>query len=275
MQAFAPKKRFSQNFLTDQGIAVKIVAALQTTEADTVIEIGPGGGALTKFIVQTSAGRIIAVDADERSITALNADPTFRDQRLELVKADILRTDLSAYQSTSGVVRVIGNIPYAITSEILFWLFEQRHAWTRSVIMMQREVAERLVAQPRTKAYGILTLATWYVSAPRMLFHVKPGSFFPRPDVTSAVVSFDAVPERAPDVGFASFMRVVRSAFSQRRKTLANSLGPFVKQQCGMDMRDVPDAPFEFGTVRAEELSPETFIDLARWIQAHRSERGA
>jgi 16S rRNA (adenine1518-N6/adenine1519-N6)-dimethyltransferase len=275
MQAFAPKKRFSQNFLTDQGIAVKIVAAAQVQEGDTVVEIGPGTGALTKFIIQTSAGHIIAVDADERSIEALRGDVTLRDKRVELIKGDILRTQLAPFKPGPAALRVIGNIPYAITSEILFWLFQQRHEWKRAVIMMQREVAERLVAQPRTKAYGILTLATWYVSTPRMLFHVKPGSFFPRPDVTSAVVAFDAVDERAPDVGFAPFMSVVRAAFSQRRKTLTNSLGPYVKQQCGMDLRDVPDAPFEFGTVRAEELSPQTFIELTRWINLHRTERRA
>lgn len=261
MSTFAPKKRFSQNFLTDPGTASRIVAAVEAVEGDHVIEIGPGTGVLTQRLLGGPLSRLVAVDIDQRAIDHVVAQPWAKNDRFRALHSDILKVDpATVWPGVSGHrVKVIGNIPYAITSDILFWLFDHRRTISRAVIMMQREVARRCVGQPGTKEYGILAVATAFAARAKVLFHVQPGSFFPRPDVTSSVVLFEFREADPFDVDMATYMNFVRAAFSQRRKVLANSLAEWCGRTLGVSIRDLAreGGPFDLARTRAEELSPE------------------
>lgn len=260
----APRKRLSQNFLTDGRTAQKIASFLNAAEQDVILEIGPGGGALTEHLLQTKARHIIAVDLDERAVEALQPLIARAGGRLEVRLANVLNLHIhDVFPATPAQQRlVIGNIPYAITSEILFWLFDQRQDLRRAVIMMQREVARRCVARPGSKEYGILSVATWYVSTAAIVATVQPGSFFPRPSVTSAVVRFDVRVQAPTQAPFRPFMEFVRAAFGQRRKVLSNSLEGWARQR-GIELtnRTIADGR-TIGALRAEQLTPEDLAEL-------------
>lgn len=280
MKTFAPRKAFSQNFLTDGRTAAKIAATLEVGPSDVVLEIGPGPGALTEHLVRTGS-HVTAIDLDERAVAHLRQQAWAGN--VDIRYGDILTCDLTTlWPGTERHQRnVIGNIPYAITSEILFWLFDGAENLRRAVIMMQREVAERLVAQPRTKEYGVLTVAASLVSTPRLMFHVKPGSFFPRPSVTSSVVRFD-FHDQLRDLPFRRlFMVYVRAAFSQRRKVLANSLKTWATSTLKSDLRElasivITSTGVDIMTARAEELTMEQHIEVyfALINEHHVSEEG-
>ncbi len=262
-QRIAPKKRFSQNFLTDNRTAAKIAAVLEATPTDVVLEIGPGTGALTKHLLAQPAKRIVAVDLDPRAVESVSGLVAQSDGRLTVQHGDVLQVNLDTLFADVpfGNRLVIGNIPYAITSEILFWLFDARTSLSRAVIMMQKEVALRCVATPGTKDYGVLSVAAWYATVPKLMFAVQPGSFFPRPSVTSAVVRFEMRTE-VPNVPFAPFMRFVRAAFSQRRKVMANALASWANQE-GISLRTLTlPAHLSVTTLRAEALTPEQLVEL-------------
>lgn len=265
MSGFAPKKQFSQNFLTDPKTADKIVAALEAESGDCVVEIGPGAGMLTQRLVRTGA-HIHAVEIDARAAAHIAAEPWSKSPLLEVHLTDILNLKVEQICGEGECAKVIGNIPYAITSDILFWLFEQRRTVKRAVIMMQREVAQRLVAQPRSKEYGVLSVATWFASEPKILFHVKPGSFFPKPSVTSSVVLFQFRTADPIAITMSEFMGFVRAAFSQRRKVLSNSLKSYIS------MQSLPEGAgqtsINLGTTRAEELSPLELFDVYQSLRA-------
>jgi 16S rRNA (adenine1518-N6/adenine1519-N6)-dimethyltransferase len=285
MSGFAPKRQYSQNFLTDPKTADKIVAALEPTPGDCVIEIGPGTGVLTQRLIKSGAS-ITAVDVDARSIEHLKTEPWAKSPLLQVLLADILTIDVQRICPAS-TTKVIGNIPYAITSDILFWLFEQRRHVDRAVIMMQREVAQRLVAVPRTKEYGVLSVASWFAAEPKILFHVKPGSFFPKPSVTSSVVLFRFRDKDPVEAGMEEFMTFVRSAFSQRRKVLSNSLKSYLhtnghnvsptlvkageadseQPKAGESKMDLLTQPLDLAKTRAEELSPMQLFDLYQQLR--------
>jgi len=260
--AIAPKKRFSQNFLTDGRTAARIASHLEAGSKDAVLEIGPGTGALTEHLVAGPAGRIVAVELDPRSIDALQGMVKAANGRLSIIKGSILDVDPERVFPDSDPEHrlVIGNIPYAITSEILFWIFEHRHTIGRAVIMMQKEVARRCVAVPGSKEYGILSVASWYASSSRLVMTVQPGSFFPRPKVTSAVVRFDLRKHSPTEVAFGPFMEFVRAAFGQRRKVMSNALRSWAESSgysitgtyCGVDL----------SSTRAEQLNPEALADI-------------
>jgi 16S rRNA (adenine1518-N6/adenine1519-N6)-dimethyltransferase len=259
MDHIAPKKSLGQNFLVDRNIAAKIVREFDPKPEDTVVEIGPGEGALTGLLLESGC-RLIAVELDPRAAERTRA--TYG-TRIEVIEGDFLRADLAAIARDHGVekLRVIGNIPYYITSPILFHLIEGRGAVADAMMMMQREVADRLVARPRTKDYGILAVMTQTYTRPKRLFDVGARCFFPAPNVTSAVVRLEF---RDLD-GIAGLERqhgqIVRAAFSLRRKTLRNSLAQLLSTQQERD-RVFGQAGIDPGA-RAEELDPEKFIRLA------------
>jgi len=266
MSGFAPSKRFSQNFLTDPGTADKIVAALDIVAGDVVVEIGPGKGMLTERLLASPAARVIAVDLDQRAIEHCRTLAWAASPRVEFVHADFLSIDLT---NVFGDVdrtscKVIGNIPYSITSDILFRLFDLRTVVSRAVIMMQREVARRLVSDKGTKEYGILSMATRLAGDARLLFHVKPGSFFPRPDVTSSVVRFDLDAGDRFGVKMSEVMPFIRAAFSQRRKVLVNALDHYCLQHVGRSARQCTQqtASVDIEKRRAEELTVEEAVGL-------------
>ncbi|MEY3387110.1 MAG: hypothetical protein RIR53_1921 [Bacteroidota bacterium] len=258
-KGFAPQRRFSQNFLTDVSTARAIVGALDIQSDDAIIEIGPGKGALTTHLAESAARRIIGVELDERAEQYLQQQPWVRSGRVHIIRADALTLKVRDLLPEVGRDHrcVIGNIPYAITSPLLFWLFEQRSDVSKAVIMMQREVARRCVANLGSKDYGILSVATWLNGGARIQFHVKPGSFFPRPDVTSTVLRFDLNERPSANLPVEGFMEFVRAAFSQRRKVMTNALAGWSGRQ-GIDLRNFSlAAGVELSRTRAEECSPE------------------
>lgn len=270
MSTFAPKKNFSQNFLTDAGIARKIVGALSIGTDDIVIEIGPGKGMLTKLILESPAKQVVAVELDPRAIQFIKDQSWSSNRRLQIHQGDFLNLDIGHVVGafTRSNSAIIGNIPYAITSPILFSLFQARTVVSRSVIMMQREVARRCVASVGSKEYGILSVATWYCSVPQSLFVVKAGSFFPKPNVDSAVVRFELRSESPVVATFETFMDFVRSAFSQRRKVIANALAPWVNRVTGRSLRDdgLQLGPFNLAQLRAEQLSPVELHEIMQLL---------
>lgn len=274
--AFAPKKRFSQNFLTDPGTADKIVAALGIVAGDRVLEIGPGTGVLTQRLAASAAAGVIAVDVDPRAVQHIRQAPFAKQGRVDVRELDVMKVDVAAMMAGAGRdhAKVIGNIPYGITSDILFWMFGARAHIARGVIMMQREVAKRCTAAPGTKEHGILSIATWYASKATLLFTVKPGSFFPAPEVTSAVVRFDLRDADPLPIDMETYMAFVRAAFSQRRKVIANGIETYCRQRWKKGARELarPGMSIDPLKRRAEELSAEDLYELWAQLDAHARE---
>ncbi|MBK7577289.1 MAG: ribosomal RNA small subunit methyltransferase A [Ignavibacteria bacterium] len=270
MSGFAPRKQFSQNFLTDPRTADKIVQSLGTGPGDVALEIGPGTGVLTQRLLRTPASSILAIDLDPRAIEHLRQQPWAQDKRLVVREGDALKIDpATEWPDIAREHRaVIGNIPYSITSDLLFWALEHHRSTSRVVMMMQREVARRCVAQPRTKEYGVLRVAAWLYSEAKILFHVQPGSFFPRPDVTSSVVRFHLRESPAANVDPIAFMSFVRAAFSMRRKVMSNALQDWGRRM-SIDVRTCGEiGGHDLTKTRAEELSPEQLAELYRLLVA-------
>jgi 16S rRNA (adenine1518-N6/adenine1519-N6)-dimethyltransferase len=275
----APKKSFSQNFLNDQNISRKIVQSIGCQEGDIVIEIGPGTGALTEFLLK-EAIMVQAVELDERAIEVLK-DRFKKDEfpNFSIFEGDVRKFPLKefAQQHEGKKIRIVGNIPYSITSDILFWIYEHSMLIEKAVIMMQREVAQRLVSPPRTKDYGVLAIATQLAGKAKMSFNVPPSCFFPQPRVTSTVVEF--LPRRDDVLKdmYVPVMNVVRAAFTQRRKKLSNALESFLKSR-SIDVSAIINYAQENGlqyfSQRAEELTPSDFIKLERFISEFQKNNG-
>ncbi len=257
---FSPKKSLGQHFLTDPNVARKIVGALQAPPEGHVVEIGPGAGALTGLLLEAYPN-LTAIEVDARAVAYLRAHHPGLDVR----QADVLEVDWSALADETGrSLYVISNLPYSLTSPILFSLLDHRRCLREAVLMMQQEVARRLVAVPRTKDYGILSVLVQLYARPVLLFRVSRNVFYPKPDVTSAVIRLAFDERTAPDPGVdPAFLRaVVRAAFNQRRKTLHNSLGRWTRAHA-------IELPHGWDRKRAEELPPSAFIELARYLQQH------
>lgn len=215
-------KRLGQNFLVDEEIVRKIVAAAELTPEDTVLEVGPGIGTLTQGLAMSGA-RIVAVELDKRLLPVL--DKTLEGyNNVRIVSGDILEVDIKATVG-APVFKVAANLPYYITTPIIFNLLEQRLPMERLVAMVQKEVAERMVAKPGGKDYGALSVSIQYYTEPEIAFLVPPASFIPAPNVDSAVIICKR--RLAPPVDICDeklFFKVVKAAFSVRRKMLSNAL---------------------------------------------------
>ncbi len=247
-----PRASLGQNFLRDRNTAHKIVAALGPGPADTVLEIGPGEGALT-FELASLAGRLVIVDVDERVIARMQE--AFAGKQVEIVYADVLKLNLTALAEKAGRLKIAGNIPYNITTPILFHLLDHRAAFTESVLLMQREVARRLAAGPRTKDYGILSVFVQLFADVELLFDVPPTVFYPQPKVTSSLIRLRPLAEpRYPMKDEAFFRSLVRAVFGKRRKTLRNSLRYHFEAE-------PPATSFDYGR-RPEELSLQELVQL-------------
>lgn len=214
------KKSLGQNFLRDQDIADAIVTAATLTPSDTVIEIGPGPGVLTQRLV-AQAGRLLAVELDDRFAAQLLA--RYADNpRVQIVHADVLASDLSALAS-GDTWKAVANIPYYITSPIIRHLLETTPPPALAVLMVQKEVAERICAQPGD--LSLLAVSVQYYATPELLFTVPASAFSPVPKVDSAVLRLTPHAEPfLPDIETEHYFRIVRAGFSQRRKQLVNSL---------------------------------------------------
>jgi len=242
-------RRLGQHFLADQRYQQRIAEALHLTGADTVLEIGAGRGAMTRWLAE-SAGRVIAVELDPLLVAELRR--AFGDHpNVEILEGDILTVPLPP-----GRMRCFGNIPYYITAPILLRLFEHAAQFDEIVVMVQREVGERIVAQPGSRDYAFLSVTAQFYTRPKLLFTIPPGAFQPAPKVESALVRMVVEPRGAADP---EFFRLLKAAFAQKRKTLFNNLKPVygeerarkALQRTGID-----------GHSRAEQLPLERFQEL-------------
>jgi 16S rRNA (adenine1518-N6/adenine1519-N6)-dimethyltransferase len=224
-----PLKRLGQCFLCDRNIMEKIIRIADVRDADTVVEIGAGTGVLTAMIADR-ARRVIAVEVDRMLVDLLQKELGDRGN-VEIIHADVLRFDFSTVhpggrQEDRGQrLKVIGNVPYNISSQIVLRLLDHRHCIGRAVLMLQREVAERLAASPGTKDYGPLSVYVALYTEPTLESRVPASCFHPRPDVESRIIRLDIRDEPLCRVDNADFFqRLVRTSFSKRRKTLLNNL---------------------------------------------------
>lgn len=263
---FRPKQSLGQNFLRDPNTARKVAGSLRAAPEDAVVEIGPGTGALTEELLEKHPS-LLALEIDQRAVRALRE----KWPALDVREADATEADWQALaEERGGPLHVIGNLPYNVTSPILFALLDARSCLAEAVLMMQKEVAERLTAAPRTKAYGIPSVLTQLWSAPEKLFDVSPHVFRPQPRVQSAVVrlDFQAEKEAAQTVDDEWVRTVVRTAFGQRRKMLRNSLRAWTKD------RGIAFPHEGWDRKRPEALAPEAFAELARYLRERLDEAG-
>lgn len=247
----------------DGNLIRKIVASLEPHPGDPVIEIGPGTGALTRSLYARHPD-MIALEVDLRAIEVLKRDMPGLDIRhqdvLDVDWGDITSGRIASALGAGDAPRlsVIGNLPYYITSPILFHVLDHRGFFREAVFMMQKEVAERLVAKPRTKEYGILSVQTQLLSEVELLFMVPPTVFRPPPKVDSAVVRLRFT-RPAPDTDLMFLKKLVRMAFNQRRKKLSNAIRDLLTEENRPRVAHWLD-------MRAEELAPEAFVEMCRLI---------
>ncbi|KXT74479.1 Dimethyladenosine transferase [Streptococcus sp. DD10] len=269
---FTFKKSFGQNFLTDTNILQKIVDTAEIDKDVNVIEIGPGIGALTEFLAENAA-EVMAFEIDNRLVPIL-AD-TLRDfDNVTVVNEDILKVDLARhiqnFKNPDLPIKVVANLPYYITTPILMHLIESRIPFSEFVVMMQKEVADRISAQPNTKAYGSLSIAVQYYMTAKVAFVVPRTVFVPAPNVDSAILKMVRRPEPAVTVkDELFFFKVAKASFTHRRKTLWNNLigyfgkGEEVREQLTAALNSSNLAP----SVRGEALDLVDFARLADALQ--------
>jgi len=260
----APHRQLGQNFLTNSAIARRIVTEAEITKEDTVIEIGPGLGSLTIPLTE-QAKQVIAIEID-RGIITLHQEKNILPDNVDLIHQDILKTNFKElYQRCGGPIKIVANLPYSISSPLLFALIENRHYMDLAILMLQKEVADRLTAHPRTKTYGILSILLAYVAKISQVMQVGPGNFHPRPRVDSAVVKLQFQPpptvnDMYPEIDMSVMRSLVKAAFGQRRKTLNNSLASVIPD------KSIRTKLFEYcnieATARADQLSLENYLDL-------------
>ena len=257
-------KKLGQNFLIDENTVRNIVAAAELSDKDTVLEVGPGIGTLTQGLAESGAS-VVAVELDKRLLPVLDTTLEGYDN-VRIVNGDILQVDI---MQTVGVdeFKVCANLPYYITTPIIFALLEKRLPMERLVAMVQKEVAERMAAKPGGKDYGALSVAIQYYTEPEIAFIVPPSSFIPAPSVDSAVIVCKRREKPPVDVcDEALFFRVVKAAFSLRRKMLNNSL-----KNMGIKGEQVAkwlELAGVDGKRRAETLSLEDFAALTNTFAA-------
>ena len=262
----AARKSLGQNFLFDLNLAARIARAGGPLFAVTVFEVGPGPGGLTRALLALGAARVIAVERDGRAIAALQEIAALDPDRLEIVAADALTFDPRPCFS-GGTIRIIANLPYNIATALLVgWLsIEPWPPWYDcAILMFQREVAERIVAAPGSKSYGRLSVLVQWRCEARIMFDVNASAFVPPPKVTSSLLR--VVPRAAPLACDRRLLETVtQAAFGQRRKMLRQSL-----RALGTDVASLIAAAGLNPTARAEEISVDGFVALARALAAAR-----
>jgi 16S rRNA (adenine1518-N6/adenine1519-N6)-dimethyltransferase len=263
------RKSLGQNFLFDLNLTDRIARAAGPLADTTVFEVGPGPGGLTRALLALGAGRVIAVERDDRAIAALQEIAAHYPGRLEIAAADALAFDPSTLLAGKPA-RIVANLPYNIATALLVgWLsIEPWPPWYDcAVLMFQREVAERIVAAPGSKTYGRLSVLVQWRCEARILFDVNPSAFVPPPKVTSSVLRI--LPRTAPlPCDRRSLERVTQAAFGQRRKMLRQSL-----RSLGVDVPALLSTAGLDPTARAEDISIEGFVALAHALAEHRNQK--
>ncbi len=250
-----PRKRFGQNFLHDQTVIRRIVAAVAPVPGEHLVEIGPGRGAITGELMR-AAGRLDAVELDRDLIEPL-AHQCAGLGELNIHLADALAFDLCALSTTGGRLRLVGNLPYNISTPLLFRFLDQARCIEDMHFMLQKEVVDRITAPPGSKTYGRLSVMIQVYCRAAALFTIRPGAFHPAPKVDSAflrLTPYRPLPHPVADAAFLS--QLVARAFSQRRKTLRNCLKGLVSDTL-IEAQEIDPG------CRAEALGPDTFVRLA------------
>ncbi|WP_423821616.1 16S rRNA (adenine(1518)-N(6)/adenine(1519)-N(6))-dimethyltransferase RsmA [Salinisphaera sp. SPP-AMP-43] len=259
------RKRFGQHFLHERGVIDRILAALDPAATDRMVEIGPGQGALTDPLL-ARLERLSVVEIDRDLIAALEARAANTPQ-LEVIPGDALKIDYQQLaERRGGTLRLVGNLPYNISSPLLFALLGSGAPILDMHFMLQKEVVDRMVAPPGSRDYGRLSVAIAARAEANLLFDVGPGAFNPPPKVMSSVVRLRPRPPAFTIDDNAMFDQVVAAAFGQRRKTLRNALKPYLSAE---DIEACGVAPGE----RAERLSAAEFAQLANQAAATRADR--
>jgi 16S rRNA (adenine1518-N6/adenine1519-N6)-dimethyltransferase len=250
------RKRFGQHFLHDPGVIRRIIDAVAPLPGERIVEVGPGRGALTWGLLER-AKRLEVIEIDRDLAQALKSDPRAKDG-LEVRVENVLDTDFIRLRGAGAALRIVGNLPYNISTPLLFRLLAQRAALSDMYFMLQKEVVDRMAAQPGNKQYGRLTVMLAAVAEVEALFDVGPGAFQPRPKVWSAIVRLRPTASPRFDMGGDGALRtLVTTAFSHRRKTLRNSLMGLLSsrdiESCGIDPQLRPEtlAPAQFGLLAA------------------------
>jgi 16S rRNA (adenine1518-N6/adenine1519-N6)-dimethyltransferase len=257
-----PRRGLGQSFLTYEPVADELVAALGVHPNDTVLEVGPGKGMLTRRLV-TLAARVVAVEIDERLAEGLRAE-LGGCGKLEVVQADFMEFDLGPFRH----LKVLGNLPYNLSSQILFRLLKRLEAWDVAVLTTQREFAYRVIALPGSKAYGALSVFFDRLTTRERLFNIGPECFKPRPDVVSTSFRLTRRGQPLYDVpDEESFRHVVKACFAQRRKMIANNLVAGLNLTRDVAVTYLEQAGIE-PSARAETLSGEQFKKLADALAA-------
>jgi 16S rRNA (adenine1518-N6/adenine1519-N6)-dimethyltransferase len=264
------KKRLGQNFLVDESYARRIVRALAPREGETVVEIGPGRGALTELLLESGA-RVVAVEFDRELVALLRGRFEGRES-FTLVEADALDVDFCSVAEPAASARVVANLPYNISTAILQRLLEQRRCLTEFVLMLQREVVERITARPGESERGYLTVLVEAFCATESLFDVPPGAFRPVPKVWSTVARLRVRESAVEGLDERLFTRLVGAGFAQKRKTILNNL-----RSAPETLRAPVEAAGGVNTLleaagvdprrRAEALTLEEWAALARTLQ--------
>ncbi|MDP1559582.1 MAG: 16S rRNA (adenine(1518)-N(6)/adenine(1519)-N(6))-dimethyltransferase RsmA [Nitrosomonas sp.] len=249
-----PRKRFGQNFLTDSQVIANIVGAINPHENDQLVEIGPGLGALTRPLLQ-SLGHLYVVELDRDIVERLNQE--YSHDKLTIYSTDALKFDFS---SIGNALRIVGNLPYNISTPILFHLSKFAVNISDMHFMLQKEVVERMVALPSTSDYGRLSVMLQYRFEMEQLFIVPPESFYPIPKVESAIVRMFPIKQPVNKAQNEElFAQIVASAFSQRRKTLRNALRGHLEAEQLIALNIDPQ-------LRAENLSTAQFVAIANYL---------
>ncbi|MBL4928044.1 16S rRNA (adenine(1518)-N(6)/adenine(1519)-N(6))-dimethyltransferase RsmA [Fuscibacter oryzae] len=256
------KKQLGQNFLLDLNLTAKIARLAGDLSACDVLEVGPGPGGLTRGLLAEGARRVLAVEKDPRCMAPLAEISAAYPGKLDVINGDALEVDVRSH--LTAPIRIVANLPYNVGTELLIrWLTPKIWPpfWDSLTLMFQKEVAERIVAKPRTEHYGRLALLAQWRAEPKIVLHLPPEAFTPAPKVHSAVVHFTRLrqPRYPADEGVLS--RLTAMAFNQRRKMLRSSL-----KAMGPDIEDRLNAAGIPPTARAEEISLEGFCALAREV---------
>lgn len=262
------KKRFGQNFLVDESVLNNIVKSSNISEKDLVIEIGPGIGSLTEKLIDTGA-KIISFEID-RDMGEILEDRFQGISNFQLIMEDILKVDINKYIEESkveGKVKVVANLPYYITTPIIFKLLENAQKVEEIIVMVQDEVANRITSKEKGKEYGVLTINVNYYGIPEKLFEVPRESFVPSPNVTSAVIKITR--SKRYDVhNEKMFFNFIKASFSQRRKKISNSLaGANFNNLPKKEINDILIMNNVDINARAEEIPVEQYVDIVNSIE--------
>lgn len=263
---FAFQKKFGQNFLIDGHVLDKIIRAADINKEDIVLEVGPGIGTMTQYLAE-GAKKVIAVEIDKKLIPILK-DTLSEYDNITVLNQDILKLDFEQFfeeYAEGRPIKVVANLPYYITTPIIMQLFESGLPIENMTVMVQKEVALRMQAEPGTKEYGALSLAVQYYANPYIAANVPANCFMPRPKVGSAVICLTRHKEKPVQVKDEKFMfQIIRASFNQRRKTLQNGL--VNSQELHVTKEQVVNALEQLGispTIRGEKLTLEQFAALS------------